>query len=297
MLIEKPKKVLIIGGTGYIGSVLYEHLKDTYEVETCDIEARGNYVNENNILVDYEELDKDFIRSFDSVILLAGHSTVAKCVEYPFSSIDNNIKKFIDLVFKLRKDQCFIYASSASVYGNTYGEMCSEECDTTSVVNAYDFAKNTIDNIIKFSNVNYYGLRFGTVCGYSKNIRNTVINAMYNSAINNNEIFLCGREKSRGILGIKDLCRAVESIIKNPKYPGIYNLSSFNTNMNDIAKQVSLFTYKPVVSVDKLEDERSNSPYNFKLDCSKFEDTFDFKFHETFKSILEALSVKNSCSV
>ena len=291
MSIEKPKKVLIIGGTGYIGSALHEYLKDTYEVETCDIEARGNYVNEKNILADYEELDKDFIRSFDSVILLAGHSTVEKCVEYPFSSIDNNIKKFIDLVFKLRKDQCFIYASSASVYGDTYGEMCSEECGTSSVVNAYDFAKNTIDNIIKFSDVNYYGLRFGTVCGYSKNIRNTVINAMYDSAINNNEIFVCGRQKNRGILGIKDLCRAVESIIKNPKYPGIYNLSSFNTNMNDIAKQVSLFTSAPMVSVDKLEDERSNSPYNFKLDCSKFEDTFNFEFQETFKSILQSLSI------
>lgn len=291
------KKILIIGGTGYIGSELYEYLKDIYRVETCDIETRGNYVNKNNIVSDYKDLSKKFIRSFDSIVLLAGHSTVGMCVDDPFLSIDNNIKKFIDLVSKLRKDQCFIYASSASVYGDACGEICSEERDTTSIVNAYDFAKNTIDNIIKFSNVNYYGLRFGTVCGYSKNIRNTVINAMYNSAINNNKIFLCGGEKYRGILGIQDLCRAVESIIKNPKYSGVYNLSSFNTNMNNIAKQVSNFASAPINYIDRISDERSNVPYDFKLDCSKFESVFDFEFQETFKSILEGLDVKNCCSV
>ena len=40
------KKILIIGGCGYVGSELYNSMKNSYEVDTVDLEWYGNHVNE-----------------------------------------------------------------------------------------------------------------------------------------------------------------------------------------------------------------------------------------------------------
>ena len=50
------KKILVTGGCGYIGSAIYNNLKDKYIVDTVDLEWFGNYTNPNNIKKDFDEL-------------------------------------------------------------------------------------------------------------------------------------------------------------------------------------------------------------------------------------------------
>ena len=56
-------RVLVIGGTGYIGSAVYRHLAATgIAVDTVDRELRGNRVNERNLRCDFQELTPAFPR-------------------------------------------------------------------------------------------------------------------------------------------------------------------------------------------------------------------------------------------
>ena len=92
------KKILIIGGNGYIGSYLKYNLP--YLVSTIDI---GWFNNETNVKIDYNSLDVSYLSDFDSIILLAGHSSVKMCEGDISSAFNNNVVNFIRLLEKIKK--------------------------------------------------------------------------------------------------------------------------------------------------------------------------------------------------
>ena len=182
------KKILIIGGCGYLGTSLYVYLKSIgYEVDTVDIELYGHPSNSKNIKKNYKLLTKSFLDKYGSIVLLAGHSTLGSCENDPADAFENNIKNFIDLLKKL-KNQKFIYASTYRVYGNS-NKKVSENSNLAFSNYYYDLMKIAIDNFAQISNKNYYSLRMATVNGFSPNLRtNQVINSLLLSAKKNNKI-------------------------------------------------------------------------------------------------------------
>ena len=183
------EKVLIIGGCGYIGSRLFQYLSEKkYSVDTVDTEWFGNFVNPKNIKCNYNTLSKKFLNSYGVIILLAGHSSVQMCKDNMFASFKNNVNNFINLLSKL-SDQLFIYASSSSVYGNTKNISAKEDYERYIPTNYYDLTKKTIDYYAHLSKISYYGLRLGTVNGFSPNLRvDLMINKMYEAARNTGKI-------------------------------------------------------------------------------------------------------------
>jgi len=104
----------------------------------------------------------------------------------------------------------------------------------------YDFTKYASDAVSKLLYENFYALRFGTVCGPSENIRlDVMINKMVWSGLTRGKIEISNPQISRPILGIHDLCRAVELIVTGGDTPGIYNLSSFNTKVGSLGVEVA----------------------------------------------------------
>ena len=229
-------RILITGGTGYIGSALYRHLTAAgHEVDTIDLEWRGNNINPRNRKRDYRDV-LEF--SADLVIHLAGHSGVAACVENPLGSLKNNLTGLIDLATDLGEIP-LIYASSASVLSPAGG-----------YTNMYDATKRAAEEIIPLVHSNAIGLRFGTVCGASENMRtDLMVNAMVKSAIERGKIVMSNPTVWRPILGMKDLCRAVEAMIDNRPAAGCYNLCSFNAFVADIANTVGEIMSVPVECV------------------------------------------------
>ena len=285
------QKILLIGSSGYIGSKLYLTLKDNYELTGVDI-GWFNKPSQYEICKDFDEMDQVFIRSFNSVILLAGHSSVKMCENDIASAFNNNVRNFQNLINKMLPEQKLIYASSSSVYGMAGNEKLKEDYDQFTPHNVYDVTKHLIDILAQRSKVEYYGLRFGTVNGYSPNVRNDVmINSMVYSAVNNKEIKLYIKDIIRPILGIDDLVRAVETILYcNDNKKGLYNLASFSHTAENIANKVSEITKIPVVHYESDPSNIKNAKletkcYNFDIDCSKFKDVFDFEFKDTIESI------------
>jgi nucleoside-diphosphate-sugar epimerase len=289
------KKILIIGGNGYVGSRLYKDHSAEYDIISVD-----NCWFDNPIIPtiqeDFNDLTEDFLSKFDVVILLAGHSSVKMCEGPLLGAYDNNIRNFVKLASKLKPHQKFIYASSSSVYGNA-GELVVDETYNGFVPhNHYDITKHVIDLYAPKFDTQYYGLRFGTVNGYSPIVRNDVmINSMTYNAIKDGEIKLYIKDILRPILGIGDLSRAIKYIIDTENdYRGIYNLASFNSTAGEIAYGVSKIANKPVIEYETdptniVNSKLQTKSYNFSIDCSKFKNTFNFEFQETIESITKGL--------
>jgi len=281
------KKILILGSEGYIGSRLKMDYQQEYSVEEVDICWFGG-----NNKKDYNDLTSDYVEKFDVIILLAGHSSVKMCDGDMRSAFNNNVRNFSSLLHKIKNNQKLIYASSSSVYGLVGANAVDETYNNFIPHNDYDVTKHMIDLLAQRSNVEYYGLRFGTVNGYSPKVRNDVmINAMTYSAIVDNEIKLYIKDIIRPILGINDLSRAIKYIIESKEdNRGLYNLSSFSDTAEGIANSVSKVTGVNVKHYDVNPANITNSKlqtkcYDFDIDSSKFCNVYNFAFQDNAESI------------
>jgi nucleoside-diphosphate-sugar epimerase len=285
------KNVLIIGSSGYIGSRLCQELSKIHSVVGVDTTVIAGITQ--TMASDYRDLTREFIQWFDVIILLAGHSSVKMCEGNPMASFKNNVENFLTLLDKIDKSQCFIYASSSSVYGRIGKELATEESRCFYPYNNYDLTKNIIDQYATLSEKNYYGLRFGTVNGSSPITRDDImINAMTKNSLREGKIKLFFGETNRPILDIQDLCSAIERIIErnDPSLSGIYNLCSFNSTSREIAERVSEITGSTIENFDDKNDTTLNrSVYDFSIDNSKFCDTFDWKPKGTTESIIRGI--------
>jgi len=292
------KKILILGSNGYIGSALSERLISNKKysingVDTCWFNTQNIYTH---FVTDFKNLTKQFIQTHDVVILLAGHSSVKMCEGNLKHSHKNNVENFIQLLDKLNENTKFIYASSSSVYGKC-NSVADENYTDFTPYNNYDITKHVIDLYVQRFNIEYYGLRFGTVNGYSPIVRSDVmINSMYSNAKLNNEIKLYIKHINRPILGMSDLIKSIECIIECEKdYRGVYNLASFNKTAAEIAFLVSKeLNVKVIESELESNEETLNSKlqticYDFKISTTKFEKTFNFEFTDTVETIVNSL--------
>lgn len=267
--------VLIIGGKGYIGSSLLSHL--------LDLGIYTEYYGDRN--TDYNVLTPEFLNRFEYIILLAGNSSVLSCAGDLKGPWNNNVRNFSNLLKKTSNKQKIIYASSSSVYGNKGEKVYNEDDFSLDFVNNYDLTKISLDMVAKdaiHKGRNIIGFRFGTVNGGSKVLRrDLMINSMVYSALTDGVINVNNKHVSRPILSIKDLCRAMERVIRDEFKPGIYNLASFNSNVDEISKLVKEHT-----NVDIIDKGEYPGVYDFLTDTTKFQEAYNFKFKETVESII-----------
>lgn len=288
------KRILLLGANGYIGSYLNFIFEKKYNLTLLDLNWFSR--NANSKSIDFRDLSKEYLSKFDVIILLAGHSSVNMCKSDLQSSFENNVNNFIKLITKIDR-QKFIYASSSSVYGNSEISLVDENYNNFYPNNFYDLSKLVIDSYVVKTNLNYYGLRFGTVNGWAPNLRiDLMINSMVSSAYVDGHIKLYVKDIMRPILGIVDLGRSIMSIIDSDlDNRGLYNLASFNSTSEEIAIKVSKILNVPIIeySQDKIEKvlnaKLQTKAYDFSINTKKFEQRFDFKFIETIESITKNL--------
>jgi nucleoside-diphosphate-sugar epimerase len=270
-------KVLIIGGEGYVGSYLFNHLfKQGIDVQTV-----------GNRLLDYNLLGRIFLSSFTHIVLLAGHSSVLRCKGPLESPWKNNVRNFKNLVEKTDNRQTIIYASSASVYGDKDTKpLYTEEDISIDYVNNYDLTKVSLDLLaMKYigEGRNIIGLRFGTVNGGSPVIRrDLMINSMVYTALFEKHITITNKHIKRPILSVRDLSRAVETMIKSKAASNIFNLASFNSTVESIANIVSDYT-----KVDITDNGDVPGAYNFAIDNTKFKVLSNFTYEDNLHSVVE----------
>lgn len=161
-------KILLTGGTGYIGShTAVELLKSGHEVEILD-----NLFNSKITVLDSIEkiagvrpefyqvdlMDKKATEEviangkYDLVIHFAGLKAVGESVEKPLKYYENNIGGTVNLLEAMQKYgvKKIIFSSSATVYGDQDGIKLTEEMQTgAGITNPYGQTKFMIEQILK----------------------------------------------------------------------------------------------------------------------------------------------------
>ncbi len=288
------KKILIIGGAGYVGSAFVKFLKSKYEITSVDLNWFGyNAENDDvtNLSLDYRNLKKNFIQNFDVVIWAAGHSSVKMCEDDLTGTIANNVVNFVDFAQKVNLKTKFIYLSSYRIYDILSKENITEIHNRFNLNSYYDLSKYEMDNWInlygRLIDFEYYGLRLGSVNGPSPNMRSDMLmNEFYFNFLEKGSFNIYNTGLNKPILGMEDLLKAIDTIIDEGDLSkrGVYNLCSFNKTTLDIAKEFS--GYLGCTMNSTLEETRH---FNFHLSSEKFCEKFNFEFKDDVESICNSL--------
>jgi len=152
-------KILVTGGTGYIGShTCVELIKSGYEVVIVDnlynsSEAVLDRINQITgvkpkfykvDILDVENLNKVFEENkFDAVIHFAGLKAVGESISIPLAYYKNNVSGSINLyqLMKLHNVNNLVFSSSATVYGDSFKVPFKEEYGRGVTTNPYGTTK------------------------------------------------------------------------------------------------------------------------------------------------------------
>lgn len=275
------KKILLIGGNGYIGSRLYDHLLNlNYDVTNIDLCWFGKIYDET-IVMDYKNLTKEELNKYSHIILLAAHSSVSMCIDNFNSCFKNNVINFVDLIGKL-DNQILIYASTCAIYGKSR-ELVTEDEPIKDALNFYDYTMIARENIAKLHpNKNLIGLRFGSVAGFSKNFRNENLINSLTLASKNKSLTVANGEAFRSVLGISDVCLAIEKIISEDVIKNkIYNISSVNNKIIDFGNTIKMITDSEL----NINESAFKTDYSFSCSSKLFEYDYNFRFKDNIESM------------
>ncbi len=161
-------KILVTGGTGYIGShTVVELINAGYEVEILDNLFNSKITVLDKIekitgvrpkfyevdMLDKPAMEKVFAENnYDIVMHFAGLKAVGESVEQPLRYYENNITGTIYLLELMEKYNCkkIVFSSSATVYGDQgTGEMVETMTTGTGITNPYGQTKFMIEQIMR----------------------------------------------------------------------------------------------------------------------------------------------------
>ena len=159
-------KILVTGGTGYIGShTVVELINSGHECVIVDNLYNSSIAVVDRIkqitgvkpsfynvdIKDGEQLRKVFIENkFDAVIHFAGLKAVGESVSIPLAYYENNVSGSLKL-YELMKEygvNNLVFSSSATVYGDSYKAPFKEEMGLGKATNPYGATKIVNEMII-----------------------------------------------------------------------------------------------------------------------------------------------------
>lgn len=159
-------KILVTGGTGYIGShTAVELLNNDYEVVIIDnlsnskrevVDKIKKITGKDVIFYEGDVCDKKLLEEIfndnkiDAVIHFAGYKAVGESVKKPLMYYRNNIDSTLTLceVMNEHNVKNIVFSSSATVYGTPKSLPIKENFDVTHATNPYGETKIMIERIL-----------------------------------------------------------------------------------------------------------------------------------------------------
>jgi nucleoside-diphosphate-sugar epimerase len=217
--VELARRVLVVGGAGYLGSVLTQKLlQKGFRVRVLDSFIYGRKSLESLAEDKNLEIVEGDLRNIhtcvsslvetDAVVLLAAIVGDPASKIRPTETIETNVlaAQALASACKLHHINRFLYASTCSVYG--IGADLLDENALLNPVSLYARTKIESEKIILGMRDEYFSptiLRMGTLYGHSPRMRfDLVVNTMSMKAFVDNRIQVFGGSQWRPLLGVED---------------------------------------------------------------------------------------------
>jgi len=304
------EKVLVTGGAGFIGSHIVDSLlaKDL-EVTVLDnlssgkMKNIGQHLNKENlhfIKGDIRDDDsvKQAVRNVDAVIHEAALVGVARSVENPFSTNEVNVTGTLNLL-KASLDsgvKRFIYASSASVYGEIE-TLPKKETLPTRPISPYATSKLAAENyckaFFKVYGLETVSLRYFNVYGprQTRGPYSGVITVFINRLLNDEPPIIHGDgTQTRDFTDVQDAVQASMLSLKCKNAVGEeFNVATGKqTTINQLAQALLNLTGKTSLQPTHTEPRQGDIKHSY-ADISKAKRVLGYEPKITLKEGLNAL--------
>lgn len=254
-----PKRILITGGAGFIGSHIAEHYHQSCEVRILDDLRTGNRRNLNGLDVEFREgsiLDREAVRDavqgVDAIFHLAALVSVPESMERPRECEDINVTGLLTVLEEAARAEVgkLCFSSSAAVYGDD-PEIPKREGMLPAPRSPYAITKLSgeyycdlfrregwLDTVcLRYFNV--FGPRQDPKSQYAAAVPIFISRALRGESIT---IFGDG-EQTRDFIYVKDIAAANAFAAENGAVGGVYNVAyGGRTTINELATGILRLT-------------------------------------------------------
>jgi UDP-glucose 4-epimerase len=265
------KKVVIFGGSGFLGSYLADELlKNNFNIIIADTQKpKTSHPKQQFVKVNILNLEsiKSTIKGAEAVYNLASLANLDDAVKDPLQCININVMGNLNLLEACRlngKIKRFIYASSAyalSNKGSFYGisKQLSE--------------KLTIEYKNKF-NLKYTIIRYGSVYGERAYQNNYIYQLLYHAIKYGELCFKGDGEDTREFIHASDVAKLSVKVLKDKEFE---NVNVILTGMEKI-KRIELLNmineimqnkFKIKKIKKKLTGQYKTTPYSYESELAK----------------------------
>lgn len=310
----QAKKILVVGGAGYVGSVLVEELlKRGYAVKVFDRLIYGEHglaaVRDRIELVvgDMRSVDASLFEDVAAVVNLGGLSNDPTAEYSPKANYEMNTvaTETIARAARAAGVQRYLFASSCSIYDrgveDPEADLILDESATVHPRAAYSSSKYEAEQrLLHLTGGDFCPviLRKGTIYGWSPRMRfDLVVNTFIKDALTRGEITIhFGGEMWRPLVDVRDAARAYVACLEADaaKVRGeIFNVIYRNMRISELALRVRETLVAGGVEVKLIPDYGYEGVRNYRVSAKKIENVLGFRpvvtIEESVQTCLEKL--------
>ena len=251
------KKVLLIGGGGYIGSVISDLLiKKNHEITILDnfIYNHKHFIkntlkNKNCYLVDTDLRNinsyKENLNNVDEIVILAGLVGDPITKEYPNISKkinDDGISNLVDYISDLKNINHTIFISTCSNYGLSTSELPLDENSPLNPISLYAKSKVNIEKkILSLKNKKNFSptiFRFATAFGLSNRMRfDLTINQFIRELYFGKDLEVYDPETWRPYCHVRDFAEIIYKSLNIENSKIAFEVFNAGSNKNNYSKK------------------------------------------------------------
>jgi len=309
------KNILLIGGAGYVGTVLTSHfLKKGYKVTALDNFIYENYfaitpyIGDPNYKFIYGDINdekvlKEASKDVTDVILLAGLVGDPITKKYPSESElinDKGVKKCMDF-FNGKGIDKLVFISTCSNYGLIKEDELADENFKLSPLSLYAKAKvsNEIYLLGKKDQVDYTGvvLRFATAFGLSPRMRfDLSVSEFVRDLYFGEELLVYDEHTWRPYCHVRDFARLLDIVLNAEKDKVNFEVFNAGGDVNNFTKKMIVDEIIKHVPQGKVKyGENGSDPRNYKVSFAKVKETLGFKpvftVQDGIKELVDVLKI------
>jgi UDP-glucose 4-epimerase len=262
-------KVLVVGGSGFLGSYVCDELsKRNHEIIILD-KSKSIFLKQKQkqIVIDVNDIKKDatLLKGIDYVYFFSGISDLNECKTKPLETVTQNILPLVNFL-KLcvrNKIKRFVYASSVYVNSREGSFYKSSKLACESYIKEF----------YKAYGLNYTILRYGSVYGPRSDKRNGLFRILHNAIHKKKLIYDGSADSVREYIHVSDAAKTSVDILSSEyKNQTLVLTGQEPMRISDLLKTIAEILNKNYKIIFKKKKNISGhynlSPYSYDEDVN-----------------------------